>query len=259
MKLDYLAYCIIDEKQNKYLYFGLHPFEKIYNFYFLQNVLRTKFLEEELLNKPFGKIKIGISNNRSTLVPNSLFDNNNVADLLKFNHSIASNEKVLTDDIPSIGSKNVWSIDGEIIDLLTTQFSSPLICHSSTPLVESLINENKAQHEAKLFVNVHLNIIELVYIDKGKLLLYNSSSFTTQEDFIYHILFTCEQLDIKPDTIKLILLGEIEKTSPIFEIIYKYIRNVSFGKRPMAYLYSSTFAKAPEHFYYNSFSLNVCE
>ena len=76
---------------------------------------------------------------------------------------------------------------------------------------------------------VHFSKIkfEIVVVQNQKLLLFNSFDFITKEDFIYYLLFTTEQLNLNPEHFKVQLLGLISEDSELFEIAYKYIRNVS--------------------------------
>jgi len=58
--------------------------------------------------------------------------------------------------------------------------------------------------------------------------LFNFFSFNTKEDFIYYILFTAEQLNLNPEEFELNLMGDIEKESELYAIVYQYIRNIKF-------------------------------
>ena len=53
-------------------------------------------------------------------------------------------------------------------------------------------------------------------------------NFQTKEDFIYHILFTFEQLKLEVEEVKLYFTGAIELESEIYTITYQYIRNIFF-------------------------------
>ena len=64
-------------------------------------------------------------------------------------------------------------------------------------------------------------------VKNQQLILFNSFQYKTPEDFIYYILFTCEQLQLNPETIPVQFLGAISEESDAFKIAYKYIRNCS--------------------------------
>ena len=86
-----------------------------------------------------------------------------------------------------------------------------------------------------MYANIGENHFEILLVNKGKLTLYNTFEYSTKEDFIYYLLFTAEQLNLNPETLNLVLLGQVEKDDAFYKIAYKYIRNVSLGNRMDAY------------------------
>jgi hypothetical protein len=95
-------------------------------------------------------------------------------------------------------------------------------------LIEKLVNQYKNFDDDFCFVNVTGNSFEIVVTKNKKLELYNCFDFKTKEDFIYYILFTAEQLNLNPEEFELILLGDIEKESELYTILYQYIRKIKF-------------------------------
>ena len=81
-----------------------------------------------------------------------------------------------------------------------------------------------------MFVHIQKEHFEIVVVKNRKLILYNTFTYTTKEDFIYYILFTAEQLALDPDTFPLYLLGDIDKENAFYDILYTYVRNVFFGQ-----------------------------
>jgi hypothetical protein len=69
------------------------------------------------------------------------------------------------------------------------------------------------------------NHFEIIVTEGSKLKFYNYFEGTTEEDFIYHILFTAEQLELNPESFKLSLLGNITKNDSYYNIAYKYVRH----------------------------------
>ena len=64
-------------------------------------------------------------------------------------------------------------------------------------------------------------------VSQKKLQLYNQFDYQTKEDLLYFILFSFEQLNIEPETVKLKLFGAIEKDDPVYDICYNYIKDIS--------------------------------
>jgi Protein of unknown function (DUF3822) len=78
-----------------------------------------------------------------------------------------------------------------------------------------------------MFVHVSESHFEIIVLQNQKLQLYNSFDHKTPEDFIYYILFTAEQLQLNPENFKLKLLGKVVEDDALYQIAFKYIRNIS--------------------------------
>src|SRR5690606_19117788 len=102
---------------------------------------------------------------------------------------------------------------------------------------EQLLMIEKNAAELKMYVHVDYKNFEIIVIENGKLLLYNTFEFNTKEDFIYYILFTAEQLKINPETLHLIFIGNINKEDAFYNMAYKYIRHIDFGNFVENYTY----------------------
>ena len=135
------------------------------------------------------------------------------------------------------------------------------------------LNEAKEVIEQKILINqyskfnqkettVYLNICKKKFIitilNKGKLLLNNTFDYQNNEDFLYYILFCFEQLDLSTEKTKIILHGLITESDEKFKIIYKYIRNVTFGERPKQFNYSKNIEQTEGQKYFGLFSQVLC-
>jgi len=94
-------------------------------------------------------------------------------------------------------------------------------------LVSKLLELSKNIDDKKMFVHMASGHFEIIVVQNQHLLLFNSFEYKTPEDLIYYLLFTAEQLNLNPETLKLEFLGDISQTDAFFAIAYKYIRNVS--------------------------------
>ena len=84
-------------------------------------------------------------------------------------------------------------------------------------------------------MNISQSLFDIVVLKDSKILFYNNFEYQTKEDFIYYILFTLEQLELSTDKTKVSLLGDINKQSELYKILYTYVRNISFfnSKNPI--------------------------
>ena len=112
--------------------------------------------------------------------------------------------------------------------------------------------------EAKVYASVKNNILEVSVIEKNKLELHNSFSIDTKEDMLYFLLFSMEQLRLSPEKTELILLDDILKSDEKYNLLYQYVRNISFGNRPENLNFSKELESIKSHQYFCLFSQLLC-
>ena len=239
VSLSGLSFCILQIETNSISYLKHIVFEKKQTPFEVLDSLKQAFNSEIELRSIFESVTIVYVNELSTMVPKALFNENNLADYLKFNSKILQSDFITYDDILINDSVNVYVPYVNINNYIFDKYGSFSYKHFSTILVEQLLTAEKNSESVKMFVNVSRNHFEIVVTKQSQLILYNTFEYTTKEDFIYYILFTAEQLQLNPENLNLILLGDIEKDDELYSIAYKYIRHVDFGERNDSYNYIS--------------------
>jgi hypothetical protein len=237
ISLNGLSFCILNRDTNTITLLNhfekekkLSPFEALD---FLKHLLNT----EEELQKSFNNVHVIYVNELATIVPKPLFNEDFLADYLKFNSKILKSDFIAFDTIDINDSVNVYVPYVNINNYIYDTFGAFTYNHFSSILIDKILQLEKHADNEKLYVHVNKDHFEIVVTNKGKLILYNTFDYSTKEDFIYYILFTIEQLKLNPEKIDLVLFGNIEKDSSLFEMLYKYIRHISFGKRQDSYNY----------------------
>ena len=230
IRLSGLSFCILNRTthtiellQHVHLEKKATPFE-------LLNDLKVILASNSDFEQTFDTITCIYQNELSCLVPETLFDENNLADYLKFNAKILKTDFISYDTLPTNKSVNVYVPLININNYIFDTFGSFVYKHASTILIETLLQANINNEDRKLYINVGITTFEIVSIDKEKLVFYNTFEYNTKEDFIYYVLFTVEQLKLNPETINAILTGQIQDKDELYTILYTYIRHVSFEK-----------------------------
>ncbi len=251
LSLDGFSFCILNIDANEVYTIEHFSFPNKSNTpeKHLENVVQL-FETEELLQQRYGSVNITHVNRLSSLVPNALFDPDNLKQYIKFSSKIYKNDYIVFDPIENHEIINVYVPFVNINNFFLDKFGGFEYKHASTILVESLLNTYKFSERPHVFVHVLETQLEIVAIAKNKLLLYNSFSYETKEDFIYYILFIAEQLQLNPEKFELILSGFIEKESEKFKIAYTYIRNVSLLENRYQYNFNARITEATkrQHF-----------
>ena len=254
ISIDNILVAIKEKAGNKNIAFENYSFQNIYNFDGVADVLETLIKDSKLIKHKYKSAVCVIVNNLSTLVPVALYEEDRIKMYLNFNAELQGDEMILADDLKSMDAKNVFALPLSIKAKLDYLFPNIKYHHASSALIDTLVLQNKNQTGQKLFVHVQPSHLEILLIDGKKLLFYNTFNYHSAEDFIYYLLFVCEQLHLNPETIEVTLLGEIERNSTIFSLAQKYVRKLKFGERNDGALYSYQLQTLPAHYYFTLFN-----
>ena len=232
-----LSFCILNSETNTITYLKDINFEKKLNHLELLDVLKKHFETDSDLNNNFEEVIIIHDNQLSALVPKPLFNEDCLADYLKFSSKILKSDFIAYDELLINDSVNVYVPYININNFIYDIFGDFTYKHLSSVLISNILQIEKHSETVKAHVNISKHQFELIITEKAKLVLYNTFKHNTKEDFIYFLLFTLEQLNLNPETLNLVFIGDVNKDDQIYNIAYKYIRNISFGNRHDTYKY----------------------
>jgi len=230
LSLDGFSFCIINEFSKELIAYAAYEFTKknsspSKHLEFVENIFS---LEKNLLQNNYKSVSVVHYNNLVSQVPKPFFDKDNLASYLQHSVKILANDFIAYDEISNTEIVNVYIPFVNINNFLIDTYGSFEFKHNSTVLIDGLLRKHKNSEGNFMYINVSYSNLEIAVFKDKKLELYNIFNFSTKEDFIYYILFVTEQLKLNPEEINLILLGDIEKESELYTIVYQYIRNVSF-------------------------------
>ena len=228
IRLSGLSFCILNRTTNTIERLQHMQLEKKATPFELLKQLKTIIESNADFDQTFDSVLCIYQNELSTLVPKSLFNENHLADYLKFNAKILKTDFIDYDTISINDSANVYVPLVNVNNYLFETFGSFIYKHASTILIESVLQNSSKHKDIELYVNVGNLHFEMIAAKNNELIFYNTFDYNTKEDFIYYILFSIEQLQLDPETVKIHLSGQINKDDDLFNIVYKYVRFVEF-------------------------------
>jgi hypothetical protein len=248
INLNGLSFCVLNTKTKCVEYLEQIMFPEIKNTETVLDAVKHIFNTHTQLHQTFNNVTLIHQNIWQTLVPKVLFNESLLTDYLKYNTKILKTDFIAYDELANNDIVSVYIPYTNVNNYVFDHFGSFTYKHQSTVLIESLKRENRNNSETKAYINFNTNSIDLIVFKAGKLELYNSFETFTQEDVIYYILFTFEQLQLNPETINVSAIGLITEEDDNYKILYKYIRNVEIYTAN----YSFTFKSTPiylQHYY----------
>ena len=228
VSLNGLSFCILNQDTQSISFYKNFLFDKKETPSNILDKLVHQFNTESSLNQSFKSVKVIHENELSTLVPKSLFNEEQLADYLKFNAKILRSDFITYDEIIANESINVYVPYVNINNYLYESFGEFEFKHFSTIVIESVLNLEKNATDTKMYAHISDTHFEIIIVKNGQLQLYNTFEYTTKEDFIYYLLFTAEQLQLNPEEVQLVMFGNnITNDDELYKIAYTYVRNVT--------------------------------
>ena len=226
------------------------------------DTLRVIFESHHLLNAGFwNSVKLAFLNPKSVLVPNQMFDKDTLPAYLKMNCKVDPNDGYYYFKHNTGKMVNVFAADKQLVKWFKDQYPNLNIhlLHYSSALIEGVPRQSDASRLKSMSLFVNIDSTEILVHENDKLLYCNQFSYQTPEELLNYVMVVMDQLALDPNVSKVQLWGNINNQSEYFKVLYQYIRNISFGKRPSVIKFSFEFDEIDEHQYFDLFGLYYCE
>lgn len=251
---------LLEKKSNRFLALEIFPFNNESENFSWKDHLEFATTKSKILRQyEFSKARICVTSLQYTLVPEALHHPGDEQTYFNLNFKEASDIKVCGSHVSVYDLFVVYGIENDLNKELLHLFQDPKIVHHSEVLLNSVNRLSRNNAGRQLYLNVRQNEIDIVVTEGKQLILLNSFNRNSNEDVLYYTLFVCEQLGIDPEKTPLVLMGEIEKESALFKLLYTYIRKISFCDRSKTLAFSNRFNEIPSQFYHTLFNLPLCE
>lgn len=246
-----LIFSLFSEEKNKFVGLEAYTFDNIESPNKIPLQLDLILNERPWFAFPYKKVFVLYQNSHSTLIPSVLFEEDKKGLYLGFNQALQDDSRIVYDELKNTSASNIYYLPNSVVEKLKKIWPNSIIKHSSSILIESLMRNFKNKTDQKtLFVNINKNSFDIVNLRSNKLFYFNNFEYQSKEDFIYFLLSTIEHINLNPEDVKIVLMGEIKKGMEIYEMIYQYIRNFSFIEKNQNFAYSFVLEDIQSHVNY---------
>lgn len=240
VSLNGLSFSITDTISNTILKREAVVFEKELTPFQLKKKLIEVFNACKIPQDTFTEVEVIHRNNLFSLVPKALFNKEELANYLKFNAKLLANDDMVFDEIENHDIINVYVPFTNINNYIYELFGEFTFKHHGSVLIQALLNNQSNSNAPVCYAHLAEKQLDIVVLSQKKLLLYNNFSYETQEDFMYYLLFTLEQLNLNTEDIKLRLFGVIEEEDSLYTLCKKYISTIAiFAPDNIPHLYQN--------------------
>jgi hypothetical protein len=207
----------------------------------------------------FKIVKIAFDGKKSTLIPAALFDPEDKEHYFRFNFTQEKDELIRCDHLIPLDAWSVFTLPQNIQSATQDVFPKSKVIHASSLLIESVwINYKNRTSSPHIFLHVREHLFDLMIFDGRQMNYFNTFPYQNPEEVTYYLIFVLEQLNFNPETIPLLLLGNVETGDGLYELLRQYVRNVETGRRNEAYKYSYVLNQLPVQSFYPLLNFFSC-
>ncbi len=219
-----------------------------------------KFIEDEgLKDAQFENINVVYATRNVTIVPDAIFDDNSAESIYALNRKISPDDEIRYSRLPKSQTVIVFAIEKETSSLLDELFTRYNLYPQSYPLIETGLTKTKISEKPnrqRMLVQVFENFFEILVIDKGQIVNYNTYNYKSANDILYFIVNCFEQLGLSPEECEVTFSGFIEQDNLAIIHLKKFVRTVYFESINRDYKYFFRFQEFSPHYFYNFLNIN---
>ena len=170
------------------------------------------------------KIQGVFSNEKFSLLPESLYQKGIGAQVLSYSSSLDEGDEVYSEHWPSSQCLLLYALPEADKNWLVKQFPQATFKHQAS----SYPNLYKPAASASIYLHLHIaeHTAHFFVGRNGQVLLYNHFPFNTEEDLLYYVLFALEQNRVLATEEKLYLSGYSLKGHKLYTLLSRHIGEV---------------------------------
>jgi len=229
----------------------------------LVEVYENIFDNHHLLKAGFwSSVKVGIKNNKFSLVPASLFSPDSIFDYLKFNCKVNKDyDELLYFRHIKSDAVNSFAINKRLYNWFETLYPDIEIgyIHQSSTLIEGVLAQLPNYPSDSIFIYIDRFKLHIIASKNNKLEYYNQFYIKRFDDYIKYIMTVMKGLNRDQRETNVVIWGYIGKQSKHYNEFTKYIKNISFGDRPKFLKFGYMFDELQDHHYFDLYNVHLCQ
>lgn len=232
-----IRYFVQSITHRQIIYYGQHTLHHVESDYDLVQRLERIFEKDEALHLGYSQKIIGIDTGYSVVPAGMFFPDG------------SANQMQLSQKIENKGLEIVYSIETNLYYKIKALFGNCTFAHLNSGLLSGETTKG-------LFVNLNSTYVDILHWgENGQLQLLNRYQYKTDTDFTYFLLLAANELGIDRNEEELILLGDIELPTDIYDRCYQYFKHIKQITAPNNVYFSKPFEAFPKYLHYNLYNL----
>ncbi|MFT4779178.1 MAG: hypothetical protein ACI80P_000607 [Flavobacteriales bacterium] len=187
---------------------------------------------EKTLNYNYQSVSLVLRGTPTTIVPSGLFDASKIKQLLSLTYQDWQGDLKVA-DLPELNAKIVFaegdvkSSNSALIKKLRANFPLMKTYACSELLIDAIMNRNRFERPHQVYVDLSKSFCDVYVAGEKKFKLYNHFEIQTDEDALYHITNSIQQLGLSLEYTTVYLSGDIEISGERYNLFQSYFPKIS--------------------------------
>ncbi|WKN45924.1 DUF3822 family protein [Tunicatimonas pelagia] len=250
-------FCVVDTDQQRCLLLEDYSFSDTLEE--LTGAYRTIIEEHQLLMAGYWKsVKLAVKSPYFTLVPRSYFSPENPGHYLKLAVALPEENYSISYQMhEQAEAAMVFGANKGLVDRIKSTYPSqdiPLKYQGSV-FIEGIRQMPSGSHYPVMHLHIDQGALTVLVIDNGNVVFYNNFAYQSPDDVVKYTLTAFQKLSLDQNDTKVVVWGNIPLKSDEYAALYRYIRQLTLGTKPDFLTFSHMFDEAPDHQYFDLYSL----
>ena len=168
------------------------------------------------------------------------------------------NEQLKYDKIVEENVIIAYTVNQKVSNSLKAHLLNYTLIHHKKSFLSSIISDFKTANN-EIYVHYQYKQMDLAYFKNSKFHHTSTHHIEAPTDFLFFLLNSCEQLELKPDELKLVLFGTIKTGDEIHQLAFSYFSKIQFSTLNNQLQTAPALHELPSHYFYTAYKLNLCE
>jgi len=214
---------------------------------------------DEVLQNQFRQSVILYNFPEALLVPVSAFHLEINRELVELSYGTVAKGLILSEKIPGQPVHNVYRVTPDVHSLFQQKFNAGKYWHIYSLWLSALKNypPETTPDQPQIHVLFYPDKMLVGVFKDGQLQLVQTYLYQVAEDVVYHLLNICNQLNISPEEVLLVISGYAQDDSALLSEIRKYFLHCVGDQVPQTFS-SEVFSPLPLHFFSPLLKMALC-
>lgn len=186
-----------------------------------------QFLEsDDIFMNEFKNVKLGICHELYTLIPQSLFDEDETATFFAQKFRLSSLDRLASLRLADFGAQTIYSVPAFIAEEFSARYEQFRMFHHIHALLSALYYQTQHLNKEVVYLHIQESVFDIAVIKKSQLQFCNSYRYHNPEDILYFVMHVYQSYRLQTGQHELYYQGNHSGIKAILDLLKTYVRHV---------------------------------